>query len=109
MDYVLCCTLSALRNQSTANICRPYSSSIDEYIVTIRKRKISYFILNISMTISLQVDCIKQMLELCMHIQHINNKSDLIRSLKFRAKILDITTQQHMGYRKYYQTFINLM
>ena len=30
--------------------------------------------------ISLQVDCIKQMLELCMHIQNINNKSDLIRS-----------------------------
>ena len=26
------------------------------------------------------------MLELCMHIQHINNKSDLIRSLKFREK-----------------------
>ena len=59
--------------------------------------------------ISLQVDCIKQMLELCMHIQHINNKSDLIRSLKFRAKILDNTTQQLIGYRKYYQTVINLM
>ena len=40
-----------LRNQSTANICRPYSSSNEEYIVTIRKRKISYFILNISMTL----------------------------------------------------------
>ena len=51
MDYVLCCTLSALRNQSTANICRPYSSSNEEYIVTIRKRKISYFILNIIMTL----------------------------------------------------------
>ena len=51
MDYVLCCTLSALINQSTANICRPYSSSNKEYIVTIRKRKISYFILNISMTL----------------------------------------------------------
>ena len=34
MDYVLCCTLSALRNQSTANICRPYSSSNEEYILT---------------------------------------------------------------------------
>ena len=32
-------------------ICRPYSSSNKEYIVTIRKRKISYFILNISMTL----------------------------------------------------------
>ena len=51
MDYVLCCTLSALRNQSSANICRPYSSSNKEYIVTIRKRKISYFIINISMTL----------------------------------------------------------
>ena len=53
MDYVLCCTLSGLRNQSTANICRPYSSSNEEYryIVTIRKRKIGYFILNISMTL----------------------------------------------------------
>ena len=28
-----------------------YSSSNEEYIVTIRKRKISYFILNISMTL----------------------------------------------------------
>ena len=32
------CTLSALRNQSTANICRPYSSSNKEYIVTIIMR-----------------------------------------------------------------------
>ena len=30
--------------------------------------------------ISMQVDCIKQMLELCMQIPNINNKSDLIRS-----------------------------
>ena len=53
MDYVLCCTLSALRNQyrPTANICRHYSSSNKKYIVTIRKRKISYFILNISVTL----------------------------------------------------------
>ena len=107
MDYVLCCTLSGLRNQSTANICRPYSSSNEEYIVTIRKRK--FYIKYQYDIISLQVDCITQMLELCMHIQHINNKSDLIRSLKFRAKMLDITTQQHIGYRKYSQTFINLM
>ena len=118
MDYFLCCwpTFSALRNQSTAIICRPYSSSNKEYMGnkeymdTIRKSKISYFIINISMTsISLQVDCIKQMLELCMHIQHINNQSDLIRSLKFRAKIFDITTQQHIGFTKYSQTFINIM
>ena len=68
MDYLLCCTLSALGNQSTANIYQ-------------------YEIIN------LQVDCIKQKLELCTNIQHINNKSDLIRSLKFRAKILDITTR----------------
>ena len=47
----LCCSLSALRNESTANICRPYSYSNTEYIVTIRKRKISYFILHISMTL----------------------------------------------------------
>ena len=59
--------------------------------------------------ISLQVDCIKQMLELCMHIQNINNKSNLIRSFKFRVKRLDITTQQHIGYRRYAQTFINMM
>ena len=110
MDYVLCCTLSGLGNQSTANICRPYSSSNEEYIVTIRKRKISYFILNISMTLLVcRSIALNKMLELCMHIQYINNKSDLIRRLKFRAKMLDITTQQHIGYRKYSQTFINLM
>ena len=52
MDYVLCCTISGLRNQSTANYMQTlYSSSNEEYIVTIRKRKISYFILNISMTL----------------------------------------------------------
>ena len=51
MDYCLCGTLSVLRNQYSANICRPYSSSNEEYLVTIRKRKISYFILNISMTL----------------------------------------------------------
>ena len=62
MDYVLCCKLSGLRNQSTANIynylytklpqIKPKnSSSNEEYIVTIRKRKISYFILNISVTL----------------------------------------------------------
>ena len=59
--------------------------------------------------ISLQVDCIKQMLELCMHIQNINNKSNLIRSLKFRVKRLDITTQQHIAYSQYAQTFMNMM
>ena len=48
MDYCLCCTLSALRYQSTTNICRPYSSSNKEQIVNIRKRKIRYIILNIS-------------------------------------------------------------
>ena len=51
MDYVLCCTLSTLRNQSTANICRPYSSSNKKYIVTIRKREISYFILDVGVTL----------------------------------------------------------
>ena len=88
MDYVLCCTLSAMRNQSTANICRPYSSIVglirNTYFVTIRKRKISYFILNISMTLLVCRSIALTMLELCMHIQHINNKSDLIRSFKFR-------------------------
>ena len=59
--------------------------------------------------ISLQVDCIKQMLELCMNIQNINNKSNLIRNLKFRVKRLDITTQQHIACRQYAQTFINMM
>ena len=59
--------------------------------------------------ISLQVDCIKQMLKLCMHIQTINNKSNLIRSFKLRVKRLNITTQQHIGYRQYAQTFINMM
>ena len=49
-DY-LCCTLSALRYQCTTNICRPYSSSNKEQIVNIRKRKIRYFILNISVTL----------------------------------------------------------
>ena len=51
MDYILCYTLSALINQYTANICRPYSSSNKKYIVTSRKRKISYFILDISKTL----------------------------------------------------------
>ena len=90
IDYVLCCTLSTLRNQSTANICRPYSSSNKKYIVTIRNEENKLFYIKYQCDIiSLQVDCIKQiMLELCMHIQHINNKSDLIRSLKLRAKIL---------------------
>ena len=43
-----------------------------------------------------------------MHIEHIKNKSDLIKSLKFRVNLLDITTQQHIGSRKYSQTFINM-
>ena len=44
-------TLSALINQSATNICRPYSSSNKGQIVNIHKRKIRYFILNISMTL----------------------------------------------------------
>ena len=47
----MCCTLSALIYQSTTNICRPYSSSNKEQIVNIRKKKIRYFILNISVTL----------------------------------------------------------
>ena len=47
----MCCTLSALRYQSTTNTCIPYSSSNKEQIVNIRKRKIRYFILNISVTL----------------------------------------------------------
>ena len=39
--------------------------------------------------------------ELCMHIQNISNKADFIRSLKFKVKRLDITTQRHIGYIKY--------
>ena len=59
--------------------------------------------------ISLQVECIKQIFELCMHIQNISDKTDFIRSFNFRVKRFDITTQQHIGYIKYVQTFINTM
>ena len=59
--------------------------------------------------ISLQVECIKQIFELCMHIQHISDKADLIRSFNCTVKRLDITNQQHVGYIKYVQTFINTL
>ncbi len=59
--------------------------------------------------ISLQVECIKQIFELCMHIQHISDKADFIRSFNCRVKRLDITTQQYIGYTKFVQTFINTM
>ena len=86
-----------VEKSTTANICRPYSSSNRKQIVNIRKRKICYFILNSGMT-----------LLVCRSFA-LNNKSNLIRSLKFRVKRHDITTQQHIGYRKYAQTFINMM
>ena len=38
--------------------------------------------------ISLQVECIKQIFELCMHIHNISDKADFIRSFNFRV-ILD--------------------
>ena len=103
----MCCTLSALINQSATNICRPYSYSNKEQIVNIRKRNKRYFILNISMTLLVcrSNALIKQIFELCMHIQHISDKADF----NFRVKRLDITTQQHIGYIKYVQTFINTM
>ncbi len=59
--------------------------------------------------ISLQVECIKQIFELSMHIQNIIDKADFIRRLNIRVKRLDITTQQHIGYIKYVQTFITTM
>ena len=77
--------------------------------MNIRKRKIRYFILNISDIISLQVECIKQIFEVCMHIQNISDKADFIRSFNFRVKRLDLTTQQHIIYIKYVQTFIYTM
>ena len=59
--------------------------------------------------ISLQVECIKQIFKLCMHIQNISDKADFIRSFNFRVKRLDLTTQQHIRYIKYVQTFIYTM
>ena len=44
-----------------------------------------------------------------MHIQNISDKADFIRSFNFRVKRLDLTTQQHIRYIKYVQTFIYTM
>ena len=57
--------------------------------------------------ISLQVECIKQIFELCTHIQNISDKADFIISFNFKVKRLDLTTQQHIRYIKYVQTFIH--
>ena len=74
----MCCTLSALINQSTTNIRRLYSSRNKEQIVNIRKRKISYFILNISITLLV---CRSNALNKSFScIQNICDKADFIRS-----------------------------